>query len=68
VVMNIEKESVLDNSDLQIGDVIVEGENEEINNIPDLMNIYEGNNWKGKLNLIVYRNQKPIKLIIPTKK
>ena len=68
MVMEIEKESVLDYYDLQIGDVIVAGENEEINNIPDLMNIYEGNNWKGKLNLTVYRNQKPIELIIPTKK
>ena len=64
----IDEESVLSISELQIGDVIVRGENEEINGIPDLMNIYEGHNWKGKLNIIVYRNQEPMNLILATKK
>lgn len=68
VLTEIKEKSVLANSELQIGDVIVEGENQEINKIPDLMNIYEGHNWKGKINLVVYRNQKPIHLIIATKK
>ena len=47
---------------------IEDQKNEEINAIPDLMNIYEGHNWKGKLNLIVYRNQEPMNLLLATKK
>lgn len=68
LLTTIDEDSVLSFSELQIGDVIVGGENEEINAIPDLMNLYEGHNWKGKLNLIVYRNQEPMNLLLATKK
>jgi hypothetical protein len=67
LIVSIEENSVAGKSDLQVGDVIVEGEGNEIKKIPDLMNVYEGHNWKGKLNLIIFRNQKEGSLILLTK-
>ncbi|MEE9361469.1 MAG: PDZ domain-containing protein [Cellulophaga sp.] len=63
----IGKNSVIAKSGLLVGDVIVWGEEKEINTIPDLMNIYEGNNWKGKLSLKIFRNQKKESLVLETK-
>ncbi len=68
LIINIDQKSILGSSDLLVGDVIIGGEGEEINTIKDLMNVFQGNNWKGKLNLDIFRDQERIKLIINTKK
>ncbi|MDT0553064.1 hypothetical protein [Urechidicola vernalis] len=63
----IEENSVLSNSPILIGDAIISGEGQEINSIPDLMNVYEGHNWKGKINLVIFRNQQEKTLILKTR-
>lgn len=67
LIVEINQESVISASDLIVGDVIIGGEGIEINSINDLMQVFQGINWKGKMNLDVFRNQKKIKLIINTK-
>jgi hypothetical protein len=67
-IMEIDEKSVLAGSDLEIGDVIIGGEGEEINEVLDLMKVYQGHNWKGVLNLKIFRNQKIMELKIETKK
>ena len=67
IILKIKKETVLASS-LKTGDVIIEGEGEAINNIQDLMRVFQGHNWKGKINFKVYRNQKPINLVVGVKK
>lgn len=68
ILLKIAKESILAASPLKAGDVIIESEGEEINQIKDLMHVYQGHNWKGKLHIKVVRNQKPIALTVSTKK
>jgi S1-C subfamily serine protease len=58
----------LASSSIKVGDVIVEGESEEINNIQDLMKVFQGHNWKGKINFKIFRNQKPMGLVVEVKK
>ena len=64
----IDEKSVLAGSGLQTGDVIVEGEGQEISNIIDLMKIVQEHNWKGSLNLKVFRNQQSMDLTVRVKK
>lgn len=67
LITEIEDNSVIKNSKLEVGDVIIGGEGETINNIPDLMRIYSGHNWKGKVSLKIFRNQKDLDLLVQTK-
>ena len=67
LLLNVTDNSVLSKSDLQIGDAIISGEGTAINSIPDLMNVYEGHNWKGKINLVISRNQQEQKITLKTK-
>ncbi|MCK0191714.1 PDZ domain-containing protein [Arenibacter sp. F20364] len=67
LITAIKSDSKLDQSELQIGDVIIGGEGKEINEILDLMQIIQEHNWKGSLNLTVFRNQKSIDLKIRIK-
>ena len=67
IVMEIDDKSVIKKSKLLKGDVIIEGEGEEINTIQDFMRVFQGHNWTGKINLIVFRNQKPLKLKVDLK-
>jgi hypothetical protein len=67
LILEIGEKSVLKNSKLKVGDVLIEGEGDEINNISDLMKVFQGHNWKGKLNITVFRNQKPMKLVVGLK-
>lgn len=68
LVLSIDENSVLSNSDIQVGDVIIKGESKEVNKITDLMKVFQGHNWKGVLKLSVFRNQKTIEMILKTKK
>lgn len=67
LILEIDEKSVLAKSELQIGDVIIGGEGDEIDQISDLMKVFQGHNWKGKLNLTIFRNQKPLKLVVQVK-
>lgn len=67
LIVKIEDNSTLSKSGLQEGDVIISAENENVKIIADLMNIYQNNNWKGKLNLEIHRNQKTQKTRINLK-
>ena len=68
IILEIEENTVLSTSSLKVGDVIIEGEGEEINKIQDLMKVFQGHNWKGKINFKIYRNQKPKSLVVGVKK
>ena len=68
LILDISKKSILSKSDLQIGDVIIGCEEEKVDEIKDLMLNYQTNNWKGRLNLEIFRNQKSMKVQIGTKK
>jgi len=60
-------ESTAARGGLMEGDVIIHCEDNEIVNIGDLMSCYQGNNWKGVLNIKVVRNQKEIQVLLKTK-
>ncbi|MEQ9287931.1 MAG: PDZ domain-containing protein [Cyclobacteriaceae bacterium] len=68
LIMKIEENSILSQSDIQIGDVIITCEGKEIDTVTDLLRIHQSNNWRGRLNLEVFRNQKSMKLKVNTKK
>ena len=68
VILSIDENTVLSSSKLKSGDVLIAGEDEEINQIQDLMKVYQGHNWKGKINFKIYRDQKPMELLISVKK
>ena len=67
VILKIAKETVLATSTLKVGDVIIASEKEVINNIQDLMKIFQGESWKGVLNLKIVRNQKEQKIKLQLK-
>ena len=52
---------------LMEGDVIIHCEDNSIINISDLMSCYQGNNWKGALNIRIMRNQKEMQFSLKTK-
>ena len=61
------KGSVAEKGGLEEGDVIIFCEDNDIVNTSDLMNCFQGNNWKGVLNLKVVRNQKEVSVMLRTK-
>jgi hypothetical protein len=67
VILKIAEETVLATSTLKVGDVIIAGEGEEINQIQDLLKVFQGHNWKGKINFKIFRNQKPMDLVVGVK-
>lgn len=68
LIVNIDKNSILSGSDIEVGDVIIECEGKTIDTVTDLLRTHQTNNWKGQLNLMVFRNQKEMKLKVNTKK
>jgi hypothetical protein len=67
LIIAIDARSILSHSELQSGDVIIGGEGVEINKISDLMKIFQEHNWKGILNLKIFRNQKTSEITVKTK-
>ncbi|MBC9795708.1 PDZ domain-containing protein [Sinomicrobium weinanense] len=57
LIIIVEPGSPAEKSGLREGDVIVESEGVEIHRIPDLLKSFQTNNWRGKLKLVVFRNQ-----------
>lgn len=68
LVLEIKEGSVIAKSELKKGDVIIGSEGKKIMTMADLMNSYQGNNWKGSLELQIYRNQAVQKIRILLKK
>lgn len=67
IILDIAQNSVASRSELQKGDVILQAENSAVNSMDDLFRIYQEHNWKGKINLEIFRNQKSKKLVLLTK-
>ncbi|MCP4977207.1 MAG: PDZ domain-containing protein [Maribacter sp.] len=67
IILSVEENSTIAHSGLNIDDVIVRSEGDTITTIEDLMKSYQNNNWKGRLNLKVIRNQREISIILITK-
>lgn len=68
LIVQIEENSLLARSEIEIGDVIIACEGKEIDTVTDLLRTHQSNNWRGRLNLEVFRNQKSMKLKVNTKK
>lgn len=68
IILKIKNESVMASTTLKVGDVIIEGEGEEIDQIKDLLKVFQGHNWKGKIDFKIYRNQKLMNLTVELKK
>ena len=67
IIKTLPKECIAARGGLEEGDVIVFCEDRGITNISDLIRCYQGNNWKGILNLTVIRNQKEHKVLLKTR-
>ncbi|GAA3585269.1 right-handed parallel beta-helix repeat-containing protein [Snuella lapsa] len=58
LVVSLNEKSILKKSGVQEGDVVVRVEEAEIENTSDLINNFQKLNWKGKMKLGIFRNQK----------
>ncbi|MBJ6368782.1 PDZ domain-containing protein [Snuella sp. CAU 1569] len=58
LVVSLNEKSILKKSGIQEGDVIIRVEGTEIENVSDLINNFQKLNWKGKMKLGIFRNQK----------
>jgi len=67
LLLSVAPQTVIGNSELQVGDVIISAGGDEINTVADLMRSYQNNNWKGALNLTIFRNQKENQITLTTK-
>jgi len=67
IILRVDENSLAQKAGIKINDVILHCEGEEVNNISDLMRSYQKNNWHGKLNLKIFRNQKEISITLSTK-
>ena len=67
LIKSVSPGSVAAKGGLKEGDVIIHCEDNSIINISDLMRCYQGNNWKGALNIRIMRNQKEMQFSLKTK-
>ena len=67
LINSVEHDGLSAKSGLQQGDVITGCENKEVASIPELLGCYQGNNWKGQLELTIIRNQQEQNLVLKTK-
>lgn len=67
LIKAIDKNSIIGKSELAVGEVIIEAQGEPVKNVKDLMGIYQGHKWKGKLELVIIKNQKPNKVLLVLK-
>lgn len=58
IMLEIPSNSILKDSDLKVGDIILKMDHTEINNIADLLNLHQKNLWKEDVKLSIYRHQK----------
>jgi len=62
LMVKVPEGSLAENQSLMEGDVILTLNMIKTNNIRQLMEAYQGENWKGKLSLKVFRNQKEMEV------
>jgi hypothetical protein len=67
LIKSLPKECIAAKGGLEEGDVIVFCEDKDVKNTAVLMGCFQGNNWKGVLNLKVIRNQKEISVLLKTR-
>ncbi|MBM1105158.1 PDZ domain-containing protein [Aurantibacter crassamenti] len=68
LILSIEEKTVLANSSLEDGDVIIAGEGKPVDKIPDLFKLVQEYGWRGVLNLTIFRNQKRVEVELKIKK
>ena len=68
LITHINTDGIIENSALKVGDVILKSQSDTINTVSDLMKSYQNNNWKGKLDLVIFRNQKEKNVTLILKK
>lgn len=64
IITHVENKGILFQSGIQKGDVIRSIDNEEVNSLNTLISLTDKNKWTGKLDLIIFRNQKEHKVQI----
>lgn len=67
IILSVKENSTIAHSELKVDDVIVSCEGDLITSVEDLMKSFQNNNWKGKLNLKVIRDQREITINLITK-
>ncbi len=67
LILHIEEGGLAAKGGLQEGDVIIHCEKEKVKNTTDLMSAYQGNSWKGRLNIRIVRDQKEADILLKTK-
>ncbi|QCX41082.1 PDZ domain-containing protein [Aureibaculum algae] len=68
LITSIDENSIIGNSELKVGDVIISCQGLEINEFANLMKSFQNDSWLGKLDLLVFRNQKDLKIELALKK
>lgn len=68
LVVKIPEGSLAEAQGLEQGDVILELNNLETNSIRQLLEAYQGENWKGNVVLMIFRNQSEMKLNVMLRK
>ena len=64
MVVKLPAGSQAEKQGVKINDVIVKLNDNKTSNIAQLMNIYQGEMWKGRINLTIIRNQEEIEISI----
>ena len=67
MILDVNDGSPASKAGLRTGDVIIGCEGQQVNRKVDLLNLHQGNNWKGKLSLKIFRNQSENEVVIITK-
>lgn len=67
LLVKVAENSQAAKSDLKRGDVIVSLDKEEIKSVTDLINVYNSIRWKGRVEIVVVRNQQEQKFQISLK-
>ena len=67
LITSVNNSSLAARGGLKVGDVIIQCEGKKTRNISDLLNSVQGNNWKGELKIIVFRNQEQMTISLKTK-
>ncbi len=67
LIVEVNTGSLADQASLKSGDIIISAENLNIKTVDELVKIHQGNNWKGKLNLKIFRDQQTLEVVLSTK-
>ncbi|MEO9892245.1 right-handed parallel beta-helix repeat-containing protein [Aurantibacter sp.] len=68
LLTEIDEKSILSYSEMELGDVIISAEENEVETIYDLLKVVQEHQWKGVVNITIFRNQKSTVVKVKTKK